>query len=116
MRKFIRLLALAIMFTPTVTLAGGAADSIESAMDRMAERLDLTDEQRTKIETIIKEQRQIQLEAREEAGRRIEAVLTDEQKAKLEEIQKQHQEEMARRLRELKEQRSGEGSDSSSSP
>ncbi len=111
MNHIIKSLTLAVLLSPAIVFAQAGAGAMDNVMDRMAEELDLTDEQRAEIETIIEEQRRKQLQAREEAGQRIEGVLTEEQRAKLEEIQKQHQEEMARRMREYQQQQQQQSED-----
>lgn len=105
MQKTLRILALTTMLAPAVALAGpGAGNAPESPMDRMAEKLGLSDKQQSEIEAIIKKQRQKQIALQQETQKQINEVLTDEQRQKLEDIQKQRQEQMRQRLEQMKKQ------------
>lgn len=55
-------------------------------LDRMADRLDLTDAQQAQIEEIFEQHRTQRDQMREQHREEVRAVLTDEQKAKLDEL------------------------------
>jgi Spy/CpxP family protein refolding chaperone len=55
-------------------------------LDRMAERLALTEEQKGQVELILTEQQQKRQALRDETRARMDEVLTEEQRAKLDEM------------------------------
>ena len=110
MRKIFSVLALTIMLAPAAVLAGpGGGEAQPSPMDRMAEKLGLSEQQQSEIEAIIKKQRQKQIALRQETQKQINEVLTEEQRSKLQDIQQQRQEQMRKRMEQMKKQRSESG-------
>lgn len=117
MRKFFSVVAMTIMLAPAAALAGpangGNADNgggdAETPMDRMADKLGLSDKQQAEIEKIIQVQREKQIALRQETQRQINEVLTEEQRNKLKEIQQQRREQMRKRMEQMKKQRSESG-------
>ena len=57
--------------------------SVEHVLDRMANRLDLTEEQKQNIKPVIEEEMQKMQALRQERQQKIESYLTEEQKQKL---------------------------------
>lgn len=71
---------------------GGQDAPPHHRLEHLSQELKLNDEQKSKLETIFKEQREKFRAIHEESHQRIKEVLTPEQLNKWEEIQKQHQE------------------------
>ncbi len=111
MRKIFFTLVMTAMLAPATVLAGagGGGNAAGNPMDRMAEKLGLSEEQQSEIESIIKEQREKQAALRQETQEQINAVLTDDQLEQLKQLQQQRQEQMRKRLEEMKKQRGEEG-------
>ena len=107
MRKILISLIMTVMLTPSAVLAGAAGGG-GNAMDKMAERLGLSQEQQTEIEKIIQTQREKQQALRQQTQKDINEVLTEDQRKQLQEIQQQRQKQMRKRLEQMKKQR-GEG-------
>lgn len=104
MRKILGILALTTILAPATTLAG-AGGAPESPMDRMADKLGLTEEQQSEIEAVLETQREKQTALQQETQQQINEILTEEQRQKLQEIQQQRQEEMRKRLEQMQRER-----------
>jgi Spy/CpxP family protein refolding chaperone len=70
----------------------------QKKLDRMAERLELTPDQRTKIGDILKKEQAAHKALREDSRRQIEALLNDKQKAEHEKMRKEHQARMGKHM------------------
>jgi Spy/CpxP family protein refolding chaperone len=66
----------------------------QKMLDRMAERLELTPDQRTKVGDILKKEQAAHRALREDSRKQIEALLNDKQKAEHEKMRKEHQARM----------------------
>ncbi|WVM92845.1 Spy/CpxP family protein refolding chaperone [Halopseudomonas pachastrellae] len=71
----------------------------ERGFERMAEELQLTDEQKTQLQQIREEESEKFKTLREESKARFDAVLTAEQRQKMEEMHEQRRERMERTSR-----------------
>ncbi|MCU5781835.1 hypothetical protein MA04_01135 [Alcanivorax balearicus MACL04] len=73
----------------------------EQRMDRMAETLELTDAQRTEIESIFEEQHEKMKTLHDETRERVDAVLTTEQRDKAQALQEERKEKMKERMERM---------------
>ncbi|AFT71724.1 LTXXQ motif family [Alloalcanivorax dieselolei B5] len=73
----------------------------EQRMDRMAETLELTDAQRTEIESIFEEQHEKMKTLHDETRERVDAVLTAEQRDKAQALQEERKEKMKERMERM---------------
>ncbi|GAB6067558.1 hypothetical protein JCM13664_08760 [Methylothermus subterraneus] len=71
---------------------------VEERLKRLEERLQLTPEQKPKVEAILKEQREKIQAVREETRSRLKSVLTPEQAEKFEDLHREKRERWRRRL------------------
>lgn len=108
MRKILISLIMTVMLSPSAVLAGAAGGGGGNPMDKMAERLGLSQEQQAEIEKIIQTQREKQQALRQQTQKDVNEVLTADQRKQLQEIQQQRQQQMRKRLEDMKKQR-GEG-------
>jgi protein CpxP len=77
-------------------------------MERMTKKLDLTDEQKGKLEVIFKEQKEKFDAIHQETRNRMQTVLSSEQMAKLDELKKIRQEKWQKRHEEWKNKKPSE--------
>ena len=77
-------------------------------LERMSKKLDLTDEQKGKLEVIFKEQQEKFDVIHQETRTRMQKVLSSEQMAKLDELKKLHEEKWQKRHEEWKNKKQGE--------
>ena len=77
----------------------------ERMVEHMSRQLDLTDDQRARLETIFEEQGEKMRDLRDETRQRIDGVLTEEQRAKAEQLREQRQEKWEARKDKWKERR-----------
>ncbi|MBU58672.1 MAG: hypothetical protein CL543_07305 [Alcanivorax sp.] len=102
---------LALVLLTGATLAGTAAaepprgPQPERMVEHMSRQLDLTDDQRARLETIFEEQGEKMRDLRDETRQRIDGVLTEEQRAKAEQLREQRQEKWEARKDKWKERR-----------
>jgi len=86
---------------------GGPGDRVE----RLATRLDLTADQKTKLEEIFKREHEKFKAIHQETNQEIQGVLSADQMTKYEELQKQRMEKWHKRHEERKQQKSDESAD-----
>ena len=114
MHKKIITLALALALPLTVAAFPGDNGGFEghhaNRVERLTKNLDLTPEQKTKVETIFKEQEEKFKIIHEETQKRLQEVLTKEQMTKMEDIKKQRHEKWQKKHEALKEQTAPEQS------
>lgn len=96
MKKILLTLALALVL-PITAMAFGGGDQGPGwrhgpRMERLTKELNLTDEQKTKMEAIFKEQHEKVQAIREESKTKLQTVLSPEQITKMDELKKQHRE------------------------
>jgi periplasmic protein CpxP/Spy len=104
------LLALAL---PLTVLAfpgdkGGFEGHHANRIERLTKNLDLTPEQKTKVEAIFKEQDEKFKIIHEETHKRLQEVLTKEQMTKMDEMKKQRHEKWQKKHEALKDQKVSE--------
>lgn len=96
MNKKIITIILALALPLTVAALPGDPGNAEGRhadrIERLTKNLDLTPEQKTKVEAIYQEQHDKFKAIHQETRSRIEAILTKEQLAKMDSMSKQHQE------------------------
>ena len=106
MNKKIITLALALALPLTVAAYPGGKGGVEghhaNRVEHLAKNLDLTPEQKTKVEAIFKEQEEKLKIIHEETHKRLQEVLTKEQITKLDELKKQRHEKWKNKLEALK--------------
>lgn len=114
-RKIVTLI-MAVTLPLTVAAFPGGGDSGRfhghrgDRLERLAEKLDLTDEQKSKVEVIFKEQREKFKAIREETRARMQEVLTPEQMTQLDELKKRRHEKWQKRHEEWKSKKQSEES------
>ena len=105
MNKKIITLALALALPLTVTAFPGDKGGFEghhaNRVERLTNSLDLTPEQKTKVEAIFKEQEEKFKIIHEETQKRLQEVLTKEQMTKMDDMKKQRHENWQKRHEEL---------------
>lgn len=94
MIKKILILAIALLLPLTVSAYSGEGDDApyDHRLERLNTELQLSPEQKTKLEAIFKEQHEKFRAIHEESHKRIKEVLTPEQVTKWENMKEQHQE------------------------
>lgn len=99
MNKKILTIAMALALPLTVAAMPGAEkEGYEGGyrhgnkMERLTKELDLTEEQKTKMETLFKEQHEKYKTIHEETRTRMKEILTPEQVTKMDEMKKRHHE------------------------
>jgi protein CpxP len=110
MNKKIVILALALALPLTVAAfpGGGFEGHRGDRLERMTKNLDLTAEQKGKLEVIFKEQQEKFEAIHQETRSRMQKVLSAEQMAKLDELKKLHQEKWQKRHEEWKNKKQSE--------
>ena len=108
MNKKIITLALALALPLTVAAFHGGNGDFEghraNRVERLTKNLDLTPEQKTKVEAIFKEQDEKFKIIHEETQKRLQEVLTKEQLTKFDELKKQRHEKWQQKHEALKDQ------------
>lgn len=108
MNKKIITLALALALPLTVAAFPGDKGGFEghhaNRVERLAKSLDLTPEQKTKVEAIFKEQEEKFKIIHEETQKRLQEVLTKEQMTKMDEMKMQRREKWRNKLEAFKDQ------------
>jgi len=108
MNKKIATLAMALAIPLTVAAFPGGGDGGRfeghrgDKVERLAKKLDLNDEQKSKLEIIFKEQREKFKAIHQETRARMQEVLTPEQITKLDELRKRRHEKWQKRHEEWK--------------
>jgi Spy/CpxP family protein refolding chaperone len=106
MNKKIITLALALALPLTVAAYPGDKGDFEghhaNRVERLTKNLELTPEQKTKVEAIFKEQEEKLKIVHEETHKRLQEVLTKEQITKLDDLKKQRHEKWKNKLESLK--------------
>ena len=106
MNKKIITLALALAFPLTVIAFPGDKGGFEghhaNRVERLTKSLDLTPEQKTKVEALFKEQEEKFKTIHEETQKRLQEVLTKQQMTKMDDMKKQHREKWKNKLEALK--------------
>jgi len=97
MNKKLIVLTLALALPLTVSAmpgesAGGGGGRHGNRLERMAKKLDLTDDQKAKLEVIFKEQYAKHKALKEETRERMSHILSAEQMEKMQEMKKRRQE------------------------
>ncbi|MDD5275337.1 MAG: hypothetical protein PHR16_04565 [Methylovulum sp.] len=87
---------------------GGFKGHRANKIERLTQKLDLTAEQKPKVEALFKEQEDKFKAIFEETHSRLQEILTKEQMAKMDEMKKQHDEKWQKNHAELKDQKSPE--------
>jgi len=105
MNKKIITIALALVLPLTIAAfpgegGGGPKGNHANRVERLAKKLDLTPEQKIKVEAIFKQQKQKFEAIRKESRARMEDVLTAEQVEKLDQLKKQRQEKRQNRQKQ----------------
>ena len=105
MNKKIITIALALVLPLTVAAfpgegGGGPKGNHANKVERLAKKLDLTSEQKTKVEAIFKQQKEKFEAIRKDSRARMEDVLTIEQMEKLDQLKKQRKEKRQKRQKE----------------
>ena len=112
MNKKIITLALALALPLTVAAypggKGGGEGHHANRVERLTKNLDLTAEQKTKVEAIFKEQEGKFKIIHEETHKRLQEVLTKDQITKLDELKKQRHETWQKKREALKDQKAPE--------
>ena len=112
MNKKIITLALALALPLTVAAYPGDKGGFEghhaNRVERLTKNLDLTTEQKTKVEAIFKEQEEKLKIIHEETHKRLQEVLTKDQITKLDELKKQRHETWQKKREALKDQKAPE--------
>ena len=105
MNKKIITLALALALPLTAAAFPGGQGDFEghhaNRIERLTKELDLTPEQKTKVEAIFKEQHEKFKIIHEETQKQLQEVLTKEQMTKMDDMKKQRQENWQKRHEEL---------------
>ena len=108
MNKKIIVLALALALPLTVAAFpgdnGGFEGHYANKVERLTKNLDLTPEQKTKVEAIFKEQAEKFKAIHEDTHKRLQEVLTKEQMTKMDEMKKQRHEKWLKKHEALKDQ------------
>ena len=108
MNKLIITLALALALPLTVAAYPGGNGDFEghraNRVERLTKNLDLTPEQKTKVEALFKEQDEKFKIIHEETQKRLQEVLTKEQMTKMDEMKKQRHEKWQKKHEALKDQ------------
>ena len=108
MNKKIITLALALALPLTVAAFPGDNGGFEghhaNRVERLTKSLDLTPEQKPKVEAIFKEQEEKFKIIHEETQKRLQEVLTKEQMTKMDEMKKQRHEKWLKKHEALKDQ------------
>ncbi len=106
MNKRIATLAIALTLPLTVAAFPGGGGHFErhrgDKLERLAKKLDLSDEQKSQLEVIFIEQQEKFDTVRQETHARMQEILSSEQIAKLDELKKQHKEKWQKRREESK--------------
>ncbi len=112
MNKKIAIFALALALPLTAAAFPGGGSGFEGhrghKLERMTKKLDLNDEQKSKLEVIFKEQQEKSDAIHQETRSRMQKVLSAEQMAKLDELKKLHQEKWQKRHEEWKNKKQSE--------
>ena len=108
MNKKIITLALALALPLTVAAFPGDNGGFEGhhadRVERLTKDLNLTPEQKTKVEAIFREQQEKFKTIHEETQKRLQEVLTKEQMTKMEEMKMQHRGKWKNKVESLKDQ------------
>jgi periplasmic protein CpxP/Spy len=108
MNKKIITLALALSLPLTAAAFPGDQGDFEghhaNRVEHLTKELNLTPEQKTKVETIFKEQHEKIKIIHEETRRRLEEVLTKEQMTKMDDMKRQRREKWKNKFEALKDQ------------
>jgi hypothetical protein len=108
MNKKIITLALALALPLTAAAFPGGQGDFEghhaNKVERLTKELDLTPEQKTKVEAIFKEQHEKFKIIHEETQKRLQEVLTKEQMTKMDEMKMQRREKWKSKYEALKDQ------------
>ena len=112
MNKKIITLALALALPLTVAAYPGDKGDFEghhaNRVERLTKNLELTPEQKTKVEAIFKEQEEKLKIVHEETHKRLQEVLTKDQITKLDELKKQRHDKWQKKQEALKDQKAPE--------
>jgi Spy/CpxP family protein refolding chaperone len=83
MKKTVAALALGAILLPAAVIAGGhfGEHRADRKVDRMAEHLQLTEQQQAEVKDIFASQREKHMKLRDETHEKIQAILTEEQRA-----------------------------------
>jgi periplasmic protein CpxP/Spy len=112
MNKKIITLALALALPLTVAAYPGDKGDFEgyhaNRVEHLTKNLELTPEQKTKVEAIFKEQEEKLKIIHEETHKRLQEVLTKDQITKLDELKKQRHETWQKKREALKDQKAPE--------
>ncbi|MGR9086957.1 MAG: periplasmic heavy metal sensor [Gammaproteobacteria bacterium] len=96
MNKMIPTLAIVLAFPLAAAAFPGGGPGPDGhhgrRMERMTKELNLTDEQKTRVETLFKEQHENYKAIHDETQAKLGEILTPEQMTKMEEVKKQHRE------------------------
>jgi periplasmic protein CpxP/Spy len=112
MNKRIITFVLALTLPLTVSAFPGGNGDFDghhaNRVERLTKSLDLTPEQKTKVETLFKEQEEKFKIIHEETHKRLQEVLTKEQMTKMDDMKKQRHEKWKNKLEALKDQEAPE--------
>lgn len=112
MNKKIIILALALALPLTVAAFPGNSGGFEGhhahRVERLAKNLDLTAEQKTKVDALFKEQEGKFKSIHEETRTRLQQVLTKEQMTKMDDMKKQRHEKWQNKHDGVKDQKTSE--------
>jgi Spy/CpxP family protein refolding chaperone len=112
MNKKIIILALALVLPLTVAAFPGDKGGFEghhaNRVERLSKRLDLTPEQKTKVEALFKEQDEKFKVIHEQTRTRLQEVLTKEQMTKMDDMKKQRHEKWQKKHEALIDQKAPE--------
>ncbi|HEY8034370.1 MAG TPA: hypothetical protein VIF37_02130 [Methylobacter sp.] len=109
-----KIIAIALAFSLPLTAAAFPGDKCDSdghranRIERLTKSLGLTDEQKTKLEAIFKEQKDKSKIIHEETHTRMQQVLTKEQMTKMDEMKKQRHQKWQKQCETLKDQKTSE--------
>jgi periplasmic protein CpxP/Spy len=112
MNKKIITLALALALPLTAAAFPGENGDFEgqhaNKVERLSTELNLTPEQKTKVDAIFRDQREKFKIIHEETRKRLQEVLSQEQMTKMDEMKKQRQEKWKQKFEALKDQKEPE--------
>lgn len=109
MNKKIIAIALAFVLPLTAAAFPGSGEGRHHGkrMERLTKELNLTDEQRTQLETVFKEQHEKYKTIHEETRGRMKEVLTEEQMTKLDEMNQRRHEKWQEKRQERRQDKTG---------
>jgi len=107
MKKTVLAVLMSAVLFPAITYAERGMHH-ERMVERMAEELDLSEEQRMQVEAVFKEQKPKFEALREETRSRIEAILNEEQRTKMERLKAERKARWEEKRRQWQKTRSEE--------